>query len=284
MAQFSLTGASSTSEGTLQTLLTGSGEISVIQSQTLSGAYIVILGGTSAVASDTWDGSIYAPTILTDDRMNSLGYAMFFVGGSTPISLDHDAYVAVPTDLRTGTLVTVFEPSTTHEYAPLVSTRVHDGLVVFQTRSLGTFLVRQGRSSVPPSPVPSIVASETPVPPTFSDIDDSFARSDIEALSASGIVSGYPDGTFRPDAPASRAEFLKMAFYGLSIPVVDTSTTIFTDVTEPWQIPLVEEARQLGIVSGQQADDGTYAFRPDDPITRAELAKMLVRTITLTSH
>ena len=44
----------------------------------------------------------------------------------------------------------------------------------------------------------------------FSDIADSFAKDYITALYGSGIVHGYDDGTFRPDTPVSRIEFLKM--------------------------------------------------------------------------
>ncbi|MFO3797810.1 MAG: S-layer homology domain-containing protein, partial [Anaerolineales bacterium] len=51
--------------------------------------------------------------------------------------------------------------------------------------------------------------------PTFSDTAGHWAEDWIEALRAAGITSGYPDGTYRPDNPVTRAEmavFLVKAF------------------------------------------------------------------------
>ena len=45
---------------------------------------------------------------------------------------------------------------------------------------------------------------------SFSDIQGHWAQEQIEAAVRSGWVNGYPDGTFRPDATVTRAEFVKM--------------------------------------------------------------------------
>ena len=60
-------------------------------------------------------------------------------------------------------------------------------------------------------------ASYTPpnVSPTFSDTTGHWAEDWIEALKAAGVTSGYPDGTYRPSNPVTRAEmavFLVKAF------------------------------------------------------------------------
>src|SRR5690606_41315200 len=53
--------------------------------------------------------------------------------------------------------------------------------------------------------------------PALSDIGASWAREHIETLAALGVVQGYPDGTFRPDQPVTRAEFAKMAAAAFSL-------------------------------------------------------------------
>lgn len=44
----------------------------------------------------------------------------------------------------------------------------------------------------------------------LKDISASWAKSDIEALVKDGIINGYPDGTFRPENPVTRAEFARI--------------------------------------------------------------------------
>jgi hypothetical protein len=45
---------------------------------------------------------------------------------------------------------------------------------------------------------------------TFPDIQGNWAQSFIEALAARGVIRGFPDGTFRPDEPVTRAQFAAM--------------------------------------------------------------------------
>ena len=45
---------------------------------------------------------------------------------------------------------------------------------------------------------------------TFTDIKNHWARDAIESAASQGVISGYPDGTFRPDKLITRAEFIKM--------------------------------------------------------------------------
>ena len=59
----------------------------------------------------------------------------------------------------------------------------------------------------------------------------------------------------------------------------DATETVFTDLTSAWQVPIVQKAYDLGVVSGQSDKNGLLIFRPNDPITRAELSKILVETL-----
>lgn len=52
---------------------------------------------------------------------------------------------------------------------------------------------------------------------TLSDIEKSYARAEIQALVEAGIISGYPDGTFKPTAKITRAEFAKVLAKALGL-------------------------------------------------------------------
>jgi hypothetical protein len=118
----------------------------------------------------------------------------------------------------------------------------------------------------------------TPGQPTFTDSgpgDWHFPY--IEAAVARGVVSGYPDGTFRPNSPVTRGQLCKMIALARRWPPGDPRFPSFTDVQ--WGSPFygyIEAARERLVVSGYL--DGT--FRPGNPATRGQLAKMLHTALT----
>lgn len=117
------------------------------------------------------------------------------------------------------------------------------------------------------------------IPPLFTDIDTSFAKSDIEAFALRGIVEWYTDGSFRPNYTITRAEFVAITMKALNISVSGISGTHFRDIPSgegAWIIPYAERARQLGIIYGQTIW-GVLKFRPNDSITRAEAIIILLR-------
>ena len=86
---------------------------------------------------------------------------------------------------------------------------------------------------------------------------------------------GYADGTFRPDAPISRAEFAKIA---VSFTQNNGSAVYnyFTDVkTTDWFAPYVTAAKDAGLIEGYS--DGS--FKPESKITRAEACAIVNRTL-----
>ncbi len=117
-------------------------------------------------------------------------------------------------------------------------------------------------------------AARAPVNPTinFSDISEHWSEAGIKLAVSSGIVTGYPDGTFKPDHTVTRAEFAVMLMNSLK-PNLDGETLIFTDSTKvgAWAQRAVAQAVQAGIIKGYA--DGS--FRPDAVITRAEMAAMI---------
>ena len=68
-------------------------------------------------------------------------------------------------------------------------------------------LERVGAEGTVPEPAPETGAGDTPSAQSFPDVSGSaWYAGAVSALAAQGILNGYPDGTFRPDRPASRAE------------------------------------------------------------------------------
>ena len=108
----------------------------------------------------------------------------------------------------------------------------------------------------------------------FADLDTtSFAYNPVQHLTGQGAISGYSDGTFRPNNTVTRAQFAKMLVAGMGWPLTSPATATFRDVpTTDWAFPYIETAVQHGALSGYS--DGT--FRPTTEITRAQLAKLIV--------
>jgi subtilisin family serine protease len=109
----------------------------------------------------------------------------------------------------------------------------------------------------------------------LTDLAGSWARADIERLLARGLVRGYPDGTFRPDRPVTRAEFTVLLARLLGLPGAKPPALPFADAAAipPWAAPRIALAHQRGIINGYA--DGT--FRPAARISRAEAATILAR-------
>jgi len=110
----------------------------------------------------------------------------------------------------------------------------------------------------------------TPLVAGFTDIESHWARDSVQKLVEKGIVKGYDDYRFEPNATLTRAEaavFIARA-YNLK---PSGSVGTFPDVpANHWAKDAVSAAAARGIVRGYP--DGT--FRPNDPVTRAEMTVM----------
>ena len=99
----------------------------------------------------------------------------------------------------------------------------------------------------------------------------------VGLLTASGVIAGYPDGSFRPQGNVTRAEMAKMICYALlgkdqaeKLPV---DRQIFTDVTvDNWAAKYIQYCYSQGIIGGH--GDGTFA--PNDNVTGYQAAKMIL--------
>lgn len=108
----------------------------------------------------------------------------------------------------------------------------------------------------------------------FSDVEEDAYYRDYAAYAYFyGIVSGYEDGTFRPDDPITRAEAASMIAKAKGI-TPNAGEKIFKDLNpDAWYTGYAEALGREGILSGYE--DGT--FRPENNLTRAEAITMLVR-------
>ena len=113
--------------------------------------------------------------------------------------------------------------------------------------------------------------------PTFTDVPPgSTFYTYIESAYLHGAVAGYSDGRFRPNNPVTRAQATKMLVLGKGWPLQSPQTPTFTDVpSSSWAYSYVETAVRHGVAGGFV--DGT--FRPDQPVSRAQLSKMVVLTM-----
>ncbi|KAB3536236.1 S-layer homology domain-containing protein [Alkaliphilus pronyensis] len=113
---------------------------------------------------------------------------------------------------------------------------------------------------------------------TFSDIEGHWAEHIITQLMEKGIVSGFPDGTARPDQIITRGEFAALLVRHTESKehYVKDGVSIFKDIENHWSQKNIEILIDIGIL-----DPSDYAdnFMPNEPITRIEIVKMMVRSI-----
>lgn len=106
---------------------------------------------------------------------------------------------------------------------------------------------------------------------TFTDFEQVDYPSAVIMLTDLGVLSGYEDGTFRPNNTMSRSEIAKVMAV-LSTDTMSTSDGLsFLDTQNSWAKDYIEYCAQEGIISGS---DGY--FRPEDNLTVRELCKMLL--------
>ena len=109
---------------------------------------------------------------------------------------------------------------------------------------------------------------------TFNDVAKGcWAANYIGYMQQFGIVTGYTDGSFRPDAPVTRAEFAAIAS---RFEKLTQGSASFTDVPDThWAVRYINFAATRGWVTGYE--DGT--FKPEHSITRAEVAAVTCRLL-----
>ena len=111
----------------------------------------------------------------------------------------------------------------------------------------------------------------------FTDQADIQSSEAVDALTGLGVIEGYTDGSFKPDATVTRAEMAKMIFTILNGGNDDASAytnlpTSFTDVNGTWAAGYIKYLQNSEIIAGKSATK----FAPNDTVTGLEAAKMLL--------
>jgi hypothetical protein len=119
---------------------------------------------------------------------------------------------------------------------------------------------------------------------SFSDTLGNRYEAAISNLAALGIISGYPDGTFRPSKPVLRQQLAKMLVKTLDLPVTGTESCAFVDVSKKadpsdpnYPEKYVAVCVAHGIVKGKTSTE----FAPYDNVSRQQFLTMVARAARL---
>ncbi|MDD3652574.1 MAG: S-layer homology domain-containing protein [Desulfotomaculaceae bacterium] len=115
----------------------------------------------------------------------------------------------------------------------------------------------------------------TPSDPSLNDVAGHWALENINQLVNLGCISGYPDGSFKPNSTITRAEYATVLVKAFKLQ--NNGGKIFNDTVAHWAKDSIAAAAANGLVDGYA--DGT--FGPDDLITREQMAVMIVRAAKL---
>lgn len=114
----------------------------------------------------------------------------------------------------------------------------------------------------------------------FPDTTNHWARPFIAVLAERNIITGYPDGTYRPNQTVDRDEFAAIVRQAFSQPQERQipSGSAFNDVPQGyWAAPAIEKAYETGFMSGYPNGN----FRPQQPVSRVEALVSLARNLSL---
>ncbi|WP_189015504.1 S-layer homology domain-containing protein [Paenibacillus marchantiophytorum] len=118
-------------------------------------------------------------------------------------------------------------------------------------------------------------ASTTPtVEP--SDVKGHWAEKTVDTFVKLNIIQGYGDGTVKPDAPITRAEFASIITRVFAIST-GTNHADLNDIGNHWAKQAIESLAKAGVIGGY----GDGSFQPDKTISREEMAVILSRVINL---
>ena len=103
--------------------------------------------------------------------------------------------------------------------------------------------------------------------------NDEYYNNALQLCTALGIITGYDDGSIKPESTVTRAEMAAIVLRLLNITGESTYQNVFTDVSaEHWAANTIQTAVEQGIVDGM--GDGTFV--PDGEVKYEQVIKMLV--------
>lgn len=112
------------------------------------------------------------------------------------------------------------------------------------------------------------------------DMQTHWARTQVEAGVAAGYVSGYPDGSFKPDAPITRAEFYKLLGAAMRLAGETTATGLAEEGETPLHWSFAQGHISAAVGAGLLLPpDYAYRLDPDTRVTRREIVLSAVRAL-----
>jgi hypothetical protein len=123
---------------------------------------------------------------------------------------------------------------------------------------------------------------QCPTTSHFSDVPPGTAfYCFVETAYSRGIISGYADGTFRPNNNITRGQLCKVIVLALNWTIYTPPTPTFADVPLGYPFyPYIETAYNHDIISGYSCDPKCLEFRPGNNATRGQISKVTYQAIT----
>jgi hypothetical protein len=134
------------------------------------------------------------------------------------------------------------------------------------------------RTVVPFSPQITGAAAPAPLASSFEDVPLGYwANCEINKLAENKVIAGYPDRTFKPNLPVSRAELASMTVNGFNLRSEEKCPSkVFKDVPKShW----ANKAINVSVANGIMAGYPNNTFRPNEPVSRAEAMVTLAKGI-----
>lgn len=117
----------------------------------------------------------------------------------------------------------------------------------------------------------------------FEDAKGHWAEEAIKTLTEKGIIAGYPDGLAHPDEIITRAEFATLLAKTMTKNIeVSETNNLFTDIDGHWAEQNILYLVEQKIIVADDYEN--KLFQPNEPITRLEMVKMLVRALGDNCH
>ncbi|CAM4158749.1 S-layer homology domain-containing protein [Bacillus manliponensis] len=116
----------------------------------------------------------------------------------------------------------------------------------------------------------------------FSDVSvDHMFHDEIISLADLGVIAGFPDGSFQPEAPVTREQAAILIANALDLDLENLDNPNFSDVSETHMFyKQIAAVQNNGIMNGY----GGGKFGPSNTLTRAEVASILTRAYNLTEQ
>ena len=240
---------------------------------TAAGTYTYTIGETDHnTRFMRYDSSLYTLTVVVIEGRDGLAVSdVYYTDDAGKVSRSFPIAFNNTYDRKTGTVVIPTTPSqlnTDDHYAYVIGYpdgSVHPNGEITRAEVAAIFfrLLRDDVRSA------NFTTSNA-----YTDVSaDKWYNNPISTMSRLGIIKGYPDGTFRPNDPITRAEFAAIAARFDEHKAAKLAS--FTDIYGHWAVSEISLAYENGWIKGY--NDGT--FRPNRNITRAEAMALINRVL-----